>query len=106
MLSIIYFHLDFDICQELSHVHGAHVLCVTCVPGELQESAGSHSILGVFLRKPTPTKTNKFTSTTCCSWTKMLMNNQELKSLRKKRGKNLPLNFDRFFPSIFSAWHF
>lgn len=52
-------HLDFEICQEFSHVHGAHVLCVAGVPGQLQETAGSHSIFWIFLRNPKTTKTNK-----------------------------------------------
>lgn len=47
-----------------------------------------------------PKQTNKSTSTTCCSWTNLLLNHQAQTLIRKKEAtwsnKNLALNFDRF----------
>lgn len=45
-------HLDSDVCQQLSHVHSAHVLRVVGIPGQLQETAGCHSVLWIVLINP------------------------------------------------------
>lgn len=106
MLPISYLcniHLDFGICQEFSHVHSAHVLCVTGVPRQLQETAGSHSIFWIFLRNPKKAKTNKSACITCCSWINLLLNHQAQEMIKMKNQHVQIKNYlwtstDFFFP--------
>lgn len=77
-------HLDFGICQEFSHVHSAHVLGVTGIPWQLQETAGSHSIFWIFLRNPKNVKTNKSACITCCSCINLSLNHQAQKRNKMK----------------------
>lgn len=45
-------HLDFDVCQQLSHVHSTNVFCVVGAPGQFQETAGCHSVFWIVLINP------------------------------------------------------